>query len=267
MSTYNEHGGGKLSTVENPIWQVGDQVTISQGGLVEGTCSLRCDGDLAPEIVLKYIGEDYVGTSATSWEMKLYAAKVHYNRANIATVTFDAIGILNGDTTDPIVTFPNSVNSEPIETHKRFLTHLAGAPRSDGVESAGTMEGYTSETRKFNGGIFAVDLNKKPLNFMGFLGDNAPAELRGVRSYYRGSIMCRKTYYQITDEAPTFQEPCRIVDAPSDVDIPTVPGISKWLHLVTSCEQIGKANIWRVTEEYIAGTNDVISQLIYGDGV
>lgn len=247
--SYKQHG--QTNVFER---QPDSELVYHLSGLIEGTISYKCEAATESQVFAMLGGEHPDDSNVT-----LYSVRVKRSKNQWWLATYDCIG-LTQETTEKQIAFPNSVGVEPIETHKYFRSpgKMAGSPELNG---AGAFQ------EAYNGAVFQMseaDSNgyRTELGFVGFVGANTPADLRGVRQYYAPNIMCNVSYY--TRNTPTLKKPTSIQEP--GVDIPTVEGVSLvWLHLISSAEKIGKADIWRVTEQYIAGTDKQISEAVYGD--
>lgn len=218
--------------------QPGAELAYDDTGLVEGQIVYAVDsGAWASAVAL-------LGTAHPDDEnVTLYRLRRRFNTLGIQEAVFDCIG-LSKDPTDRVVSFPASTSTEPIETHPDFATaSMAGTP--DDPQ---------------NGAVFTFDDDGNPTSFAGFNKDDAPDELRGVRSYFTSTIICRATYY--TRTPPRFSALGKIVG--SLPNIPDIGGVVNWLQLAPSSEQIGTARLWRVTEEFLGSGPNGWSEIIYG---
>ena len=223
MSSIVRLGNKRLET------QPDYELTYQHFGLIEGQVAFKAAEVPVAEFA-KLLGTGHPDDN----RVELYAFRIQRGVAGIRLAVFDCVG-LTRDPTDRTVSYPAANNSEPIETHPKFTT-FAGSPGSP-----------------LNGAIFDEDDN----TFLGF-GDGAPADLRGVRSYYRSHLICRATYY--SRKPPQFSEMGKIVAKPPKV--PDIPGVKEWLQLAPSSEQVGR--VFRITEELIGGGANAISKTIYG---
>ncbi len=232
MSTtrYGSLSSGRLER------QPSSELLYSDNGLVEGQIIYALDSaDWAYATAL--LGSAHEDDSNV-WLYRLRRAK---NNLGITLAIFDCIGV-SKDPTDRIVSYPASVNTDPIETHPKFVSHLAG-----------------TGTAPLNGAKW-LDDGEGGYTFEGFMNDDAPAELRGVRSYFTGAVVARATYFSRTP--PAFRPICKIVT--SLPNIPDIAGVKNWLYLPPSSEQIANVRLWRVSEEFLGSLPAGWSQKIYG---
>jgi hypothetical protein len=216
------------------VRQPGSELNYDDTGMVEGQLIFAFDENQWAAVT-PYLGRAHPDDP----NVTLYRLRRVRNAAGVELAVFDCIGV-SKDPTDRVVSYPATVTTEPIETHPDFAdSEFAGTP--------GDPE---------NGAVWDPDSGE----FIGFVGAGAPAELRGVRSYYVGSVIARATYY--TRTPPRFRNICKIT--PSLPNIPDIPGVKNWLYLPPSSEQIGRARLWRVTEEFLGSGPAGWSDIIYG---
>lgn len=246
------------TAIESPLRQADSELVYHSSGLIEGTISYKVDGDYQV-LLFQKLGDKHPDDK----DITLYQLRLKKGKLGLMHATYDCIGLFK-DPTDRVISFPNSVSAEPIETHPYF--NSPGMMAGDPPDTSGS-----STAKGANGAVWQMsepdpkNQNKRTcIGFLGFTEKTAPKDLRGVRSYFVGQYMCRTNYY--TAKKPKLKAPTTIQQP--EGDLPAFAVDLKWLHLISSCEMVNKANIWRVTEEYIAGRlvnkKSEISDRIYG---
>lgn len=153
--------GNSLST---PVLQAGYSIEDDGYGLLTCKATYRCDEAKAPTAIKR--GDIFQPDP----RLKCHKVSVAYAALGVATITADYCGIANGDWTEPNISGSSTLSTEPISSHPKFFTDIAGASpytlttSPDGVPSKPAYLGL-------NGAIFGNDgvAPNRPL-FLGFFG-------------------------------------------------------------------------------------------------
>lgn len=243
-------------TVE-PVEQAECSLVYHPSGLIEGQVAYKA-AEVTTAAFRALLGQAHPESDGYA---NLYALRFTRGALNIRLAVFDCIGITK-DPTDKIYSYPPGMRTDPIETHPKFYTS----------DMCGTLDDILGATDAnpvgygLNGSVF--DMAKKidgtwtPVNFRGFIAPDAPEELRGVRTWYRGAATYNATYY--TKTPPSLSSGCKIITPAANM--PAVTGVTNWLSGPPGAEQIPgvNVNLWRVTEEGIASDSKGWSKIIYG---
>ncbi len=254
--SYHRYG----SLTVNPVQQVGADLVFSASGLIEGRVAYKAS-DATPQQFAALLGQAHPESNGMA---RLYAFRFETLNNGIRAAVFDCLGITRSPT-DRIVSYPTHSRTEPIETHAKFYTEAMCGPKSGFTvirTDAGTGEpliaaglnGSRFEVGKEEGGNLAI------VSFLGFIGDDAPEDLRGVRSYYRGGISAELSWYQTSP--PRFEPSCKI--AANLQGVPDVAGVKNWLRFSPSAEMIPHTGLWRCTATAMASDDKGWSTTIYG---
>ena len=239
-----------------PVEQAECSLVYHASGLIEGQVAYKA-AEVTTAVWRNLLGQAHPESDDYA---HLYALRFTRGALNIRLAVFDCIGITK-DPTDKTYAFPPGMRTDPIETHPKFFTsEMCGALDDFDVDELNRI-GYG-----LNGSVFDMaerDGVWTPINFRGFVTHDAPDELRGVKTWYRGAPSFNATYY--TRSAPKLTTACRIITPSSD--LPSVSGVKNWISGTPGAEQIkipGR-NLWRYTEEGIASAEGGWSKIIYGN--
>lgn len=242
----------------SPVEQAECSLVYHPSGLIEGQVAYKA-AELTTTQWLALLTQAHPESGGYA---HLYALRFTRGALNIRLAVFDCIGI-SKDPTDKFYNFPPGMRTDPIETHPKFYTSDMCGTIEDMVKDTANLIGYGK-----NGSVF--DLAKKsvagvvqymPVNFRGFIATDAPEELRGVKTWYRGAPSYNATYY--TRQPPNLSPGCKIITPASGM--PAVTGVTNWISGPPGAEQIPGVNLWRVTEEGIGSDSKGWSKKIYGD--
>ena len=247
----------------SPVEQAECSLVYHPSGLIEGQVAYKA-AEVTTATWRGLLGQAHPESDGYA---HLSALRFTRGALNIRLAVFDCIGIAK-DPTDKIYAYPPGMKTDPIETHPKFYTSEmcgSGTDVADGgdmVVDDINLIGYG-----LNGSVFDVakklvtgTLKFLPVNFRGFIAPAAPAQLRGVRVWYRGCPSYTATYY--TRKPPQLGTSCKIITTPSN--LPAFAGVKNVLSGSPGLEQIPGVNLWRVTEEGIASDAAGWSPIIYG---
>lgn len=152
--------GNALST---PILQAGYSIDNDGYGLLTCKASFKVDEKNAANAIKR--GDVFKPDP----RLKCHKVSVAYGPLEVATITADYCGIAEGDWTEPNVSGSSSLSTEPLTSHPKFFTDIAGpspytATSDPSGQNAPAFQGL-------NGAIFANDgvAPNKP-QFRGFFG-------------------------------------------------------------------------------------------------
>ena len=217
--------------------QPGSELIYHDSGLIEGQYIIKADE--ANTLLTRYIGSAHPDDSA----VQLYAMRIVYDRLGIRMAVYDCIGITR-DPTDRVPSYMAANSTDPIETHPYFRTRAGGTALAGTIASPKNGATFDPETKQF----------------LGWMADACPADLIGVRSYYRNAMVVRATWFSF--QPPRFRYDARITAAPPGV--PDIAGVKDWLEMAPSGEKVG--TLFRISQEYIGSDNRGWSKKIYGNG-
>jgi hypothetical protein len=235
--------GDSFAGIAGAGFNVGDNIYFGADGFVENIGELSCDiyGLQTCETTFKYSQADFIDVSP-QFESNPFFPWLHCERTRVTEipgffiVTKGYAGV-GGGQSQPIYELTLGLAEDPIETHKKFETEIAGKPSAP-LNNAWFIDPETG----------AQTTNDARGQFDHFVGHTAAGlnPFAGITSYLNLSNVCWRERY-VTTERPTDMTAIGYIDTPSG-PAPNLPPNATWLNMGTSYEQRGL--VFFVTNEW-----------------
>lgn len=222
---------------------IGDNQFIGQSGFVESIGELVSDiyGLQTCETTFKYNQGSFIDV-APNFEANPFFPWLHCERIRVTEipgffiVTKGYAGVSGGQST-AIYELGLGLGEDPIETHRKFVSEIAGTP-SNPLNGAYFIDPET-------GKLSTDDATGMFDHFKGLIGGTLNP-FAGITSYLN---LCNVTWREryVTTTRPTNMSTIGYIDTPHG-PYPSLPGNANWLNMGTSYEQRGSA--FFVTNEW-----------------
>lgn len=223
---------------------VGDNIFIGTDGFVESIGELNSDiyGLQTCETTFKYSQADFIDVTP-AFEQNPFFPWLNCEATRVTEipgffiVTKRYAGV-SGGTSTPIYELTLGLGEDPIQTHKKFVSDIAGTP------SAPLNGAYFIDPE--TGLLSTDDATGEFDHFRGLI--NGQLNLfAGISTYLNLSNVCWRERY-VTTQRPTDMTTIGYIDSPHG-PAPNLPPDANWLNMGTSYEQRGLCyfvtNEWR----------------------